>query len=63
MDWGKILKLSKSVVTSLDRNARVRFRYLLDTHYRAHRLVAKQERIGVALLKRSGGRSLILSLS
>lgn len=63
MAWGKILKLSKSVVTSLDRNAHARFRYLLDAHYRAHRLPAKQERIGVALLKRSGGRSLIFSQS
>lgn len=38
----------------LDRNARARWRYLLSAHYRAGRLPAKQERVGLALLKRLG---------
>ena len=38
----------------LDRNARARFGYLLDAHYRARRLSAKQERVGRALLRRLG---------
>ena len=39
---------------SLDRNDRARFGYLLETHYRARRISAKQERVGRALLKRLG---------
>jgi hypothetical protein len=37
-----------------DRNQRARFKYLLAAHYRAGRLPAKQERVGLALLKRLG---------
>jgi hypothetical protein len=36
----------------LDRERRARFRYLLEAHYRAGRLPAKQQRVGTALLKR-----------
>jgi hypothetical protein len=38
----------------LDREQRARFRYLLEAHYRAARLPAKQQRVGSALLKRLG---------
>lgn len=38
----------------LDRNQRARFRYLLNAHARANRLPAKQEKVGLALLKRLG---------
>lgn len=38
----------------LNREQRARYRYLLSAHYRAGRLPAKQERVGLALLKRLG---------
>jgi len=38
----------------LDREQRARFRYLLEMHYRAGRVPAKQHRVGEALLKRLG---------
>src|SRR5580693_3372335 len=38
----------------LDREQRARFRYLLNAHARANRLPAKQEKVGLALLKRLG---------
>jgi len=37
-----------------DRNQRARFKYLLEAHGRAGRLPAKQERVGLALLRRLG---------
>lgn len=38
----------------LNREQRARYRYLLSAHYRAGRLPAKQERVGLALLRRLG---------
>jgi DNA-binding transcriptional MocR family regulator len=38
----------------LDREQRARFRFLLNAHARANRLPAKQEKVGLALLRRLG---------